>query len=444
MISSQEIFEKPALSPKQLQFYDQSTKKYNLAHGSVRSGKTVVTLLAFLREVVKCPGKVIMMFGNSQRSIYVNLIMLLFESPILGAFRNYIEWHSSGILYFYDKRIICVGCGDEGALGTIMGSTIDLCYCDEFTLYPDNIVYAIQTRLSRKHSKLYASMNPREPSHRLKKWIDASSHPSWGHLYYSLHFTLDDNPYVDDEYKEDLKNSLSGVFYKRNYLGLWTMAEGAVYDFFDRQIHVVGRPPKAAEYWIAGMDYGFRNAFALVLIGVTTGRFDQQSKKLWVEKEYYWDSSKTGIQKTNQEYLQDVKKMLEDYPVRAIYMDPSAASFKFEMQKARIHVVADQVNNDVNYGIETVAKLLKGGDLVICSECVNLIREIETYVWDQKKIETGKDAPLKKGASDHALDALRYAIATHKVIDYKQQVQMMEEPFPASGQWPMNFNRRTF
>ena len=45
--------------------------------------------------------------------------------------------------------------------------------------------------------------------------------------------------------------------------------------------------------------------------------------------------------------------------------------------------------------------------------------EIEGYVWDSRKSELGQDAPLKK--KDHAADALRYAIFTHKVprqMDY--------------------------
>ncbi len=56
------------------------------------------------------------------------------------------------------------------------------------------------------------------------------------------------------------------------------------------------------------------------------------------------------------------------------------------------------------------------GNLVVCKECPNLIREIESYVWDSKKSAQGDDEPIKKG--DHAVDALRYVMATHKVSTY--------------------------
>ena len=59
---------------------------------------------------------------------------------------------------------------------------------------------------------------------------------------------------------------------------------------------------------------------------------------------------------------------------------------------------------------------MKKGNLYICDECINTIREIESYVWDPKKALLGQDAPLKK--DDHSCDALRYCIASHKVRKY--------------------------
>lgn len=52
-------------------------------------------------------------------------------------------------------------------------------------------------------------------------------------------------------------------------------------------------------------------------------------------------------------------------------------------------------------------------------QCSNLVREIEGYVWDEKKARLGQDAPLKK--NDHAVDALRYAVHSHKVSDWRKE-----------------------
>lgn len=396
------------LSPKQIEFIRHSTRKWNLAHGSVRSGKTVCTVYAFLHSVSQCPGSKIYIIGHTFDSAYRNIIRLIMESKELSIFRPFASW-SGKKLHFDDKVITVLGSKDEGAIKQIQGDTYDLVYLDEATLCPESILDMIDSRLSPVHAKAYAAMNPTYPSHKMKQWIDKAQEGD--PTYYALHFTLDDNPYVDESYKKRIQESSSGLFYKRNYLGLWCIAEGAIFDFFDRSIHVVSRPPCAAEYWIAGIDFGISNAFACLLIGVSTGQYTGLGKKWWVEKEYYWDSKKMHRQKTVSELAEDVVQFLEVYAIRAIYIDPSAAAMKVELKKRGIHTV--DANNDVIDGIRVMTSEMSDGKLKICKECINLIKEIENYVWDERKAKEGEDAPIKK--ADHAVDALRYCVATHKI-----------------------------
>lgn len=401
----------PPLSDKQMEFLYNSNAKFNLAHGSVRSGKTVCTILRFLEEVVHSPGETFVIFGYSLGSIYKNVVLVLQNSHELRCFGEFCTWseHYSR-LYFLDKTIFCIGAGDEGALGNIQGITIDVCYCDEFTLYPDHVIEMIKNRLSRDHSKLFASMNPKHPGHLLKKWIDYAEEGDPN--YYALHFTLDDTPFVSQSYKDDLKKTSSGLYLRRYYYGEWCLAEGAIFDFFDRKMHTVDKPPCAAEYWIAAIDYGAVNPFACLLLGISTGKYTQMAPKIWVEDEYYYDPKILKKQKTNFEYAQDISRFLEPYFIRGIYIDPSAAAFKEELRRKGMKPI--DANNEVEYGIQKVSEMLMKGDLLVLKNCKNLIREIEGYVWDSKKIEKGKEEPLKK--ADHAVDALRYAIATHRPI----------------------------
>lgn len=403
------------LSKKQLQFIQESNATWNLAHGSVRTGKTVGTLYRFLQFCNDCPDSQLFMVGHSSDTIYKNAVRLVLESPQFAIFRPFCTWFSGKRqLRFRDKIINTLGAKDEGAIGSFQGLTMSGVYCDEMTLYPDSIIHMIDTRLSNPHSKGFASMNPSHPDHEIKKWIDKAE--AGDPKYYSLHFTLEDNPYVDEDYKQRIANSLSGLFYKRNYLGLWCLAEGAIFDFFDRKIHVVREPPASAEYWVAGIDYGTVNAFCCVLIGVSTGRYTGTGKKMWVEKEYYWDPEKKGKQKTNSEFADDVQEFIEPYAVKAVYIDPSAEAFQLELKRRGIHTV--HANNAVVDGIQIMASEMRKGNLLICSECTNTIREIEGYVWDPKKAKIGLDAPLKQ--KDHSCDSVRYILATHKVPKFVQ------------------------
>jgi PBSX family phage terminase large subunit len=418
------------LSMKQLQFVSRCTARWNLAHGPVSSGKTVGTLFAFMHDVYKCPDSQIWMIGHTSSTIYDNAIRLLLEErgpgipDPLAIYRPYCTWlKGERELRFRDKIISTTGAKDSGAIGAIQGKTMSLVYCDEMTLYPESIIDMIDTRLRNPHSKGYGSMNPSHPSHKLKKWIDQAEigNPD----YFSMQFMLDDNPYLDNSYKNRIKNSLSGIFYKRNYLGIWCLAEGAIFDFFEKDIYVVDRPPKAAEYWIAGIDDGTINNFACMLIGINTGQYDQTSPMRWVEKEFVWDHRIKGRQLTMSEKADCVVEFLQAYSLRGIYVDPSAAALKLELRKRGLTII--DADNDVISGITYMTSEMRRGALFICSECKTLIREIESYVWDPKAAEKGYDEPLKK--DDHCIDATRYAIYSHKisVYDYNKHRQMQQD-----------------
>ena len=408
------------LSDKQLEFIVNSNAKWNIAHGSVSSGKTIGTLFRFFQACERCPDSQIWMIGHTSSTIYDNAIRLILEArpkgtpDPLSVFRPFCSWKKGEReLLFKDKTISTCGAKDSGAIGAIQGKTFSLCYCDEMTLYPESIIDMIDTRVRNPHSMAFCAMNPSFPTHKLKQWIDKSFQGDKN--YYSLHFTLEDNPFLEDSYKQRIKHSLSGVFYRRNYLGEWCLAEGSIFDFFDRKTYVVRRPPTSAEYFIVGLDYGTSNAFAAVLIGVNTGRNTQTGRQMWVEKEYYWDSAKQHRQKVNSEYAEDIVKWLDAYPIKCLYTDPSAESFSLELRRRGLHV-SDKTKNDVMYGIEVMTSEIKDGRCVILDCCTNLIREIEGYVWNPKSAKTGEDEPLKQ--NDHAVDALRYALASHKVTSF--------------------------
>ncbi len=360
------------LSTKQVQFIREGEARWNLAHGAVRTGKTVGTLFKFMVKAATCPDSKIYIVGHTFDTAYRNVVRLIMETDQLAIFRPFCTW-SGKKLYYRDKVITVLGAKDEGAIGNFQGDTHSLTYCDEITLYPESIIDMIDTRLSCQWSQAYATMNPSHPTHKVKQWIDKAvkGDPN----YYQMHFTLDDNPYVPEDYKQRIRSSLSGVFYKR--------------------------------------------------IGVSTGRYTQTGKVLWVENEYYWNPKETQRQKTNSEFCKDVVEFLQDYNVTQLYIDPSAAAFKTELRRAGLHPI--DANNEVLDGIQMMISEMQKGNLFVVNRCTNLIREIETYVWDNKKSERGDDEPVKK--DDHAIDALRYAIASHKVSIYepfKEQERQQE------------------
>ena len=142
------------------------------------------------------------------------------------------------------------------------------------------------------------------------------------------------------------------------------------------------------------------------LIGYNAGAYPN----MWLEKEYYYDSKKELIQKSDYEYAKDLMEFISGYNVKQIYIDPSAASLKQELRRNGVYNVKD-ADNDVIPGIRFHSQLLSNGTFKICSQCVEAIKEYGNYLWDSKASERGEDKPVKR--SDHCMDSIRYALFTH-------------------------------
>ena len=408
------------LSTKQLDFVLNSNAQWNIAHGPVSSGKTIGTTFRFMQLAEECPDSQIWMIGHTSSTIHDNVIRLILEPPAVGLpdplaiYRPFCRWKKGERkLMFRDKTISTTGAKDAGAVGAVQGKSMSLVLCDEITLFPEYMIDMLDTRLRNPHSKGIATCNPSHPSHKVKQWIDKAIDGNKD--YYALQIMLEDNPYLDESYKNRIKNSLSGIFYKRNYLGQWCLAEGAIFDFFDRSVYVLHRPPRAQEYWIAGIDDGSSNNFTCVLIAISTGSKDQTKPMRWIEKEFVWDCKAKGRALTMAEKREYVYEFLEPYYIKGIYIDPSAAALKTELRRFGMSVI--DADNDVRNGVEYMVSEMQQGRLFVMSECKTTIKEIESYVWDIKASEKGEDKPFKK--DDHCLDAIRYAIYTHKISSYQ-------------------------
>jgi PBSX family phage terminase large subunit len=255
----------------------------------------------------------------------------------------------------------------------------------------------LESRLRVPGAKLLATCNPEGPAHWLKK--DYIDNPSLDLLHWN--FSLEDNPTLDDKYKQQLKASYTGMWYNRYILGEWALAHGAIYDCYDHT-NEYENPFPAPSYYVVGIDYGTTNATAAVLCAVTPNKWPQ----IRVEAEYYYDSAKKGRSKTDQEFVRDIKDFVGYKNVTAIYIDPAAASLKIALRQADLPVL--DANNDVLLGIKTCSKFIGGKNIVIHKGCTTLRECIQSYAWDSKAADRGEDKPVKK--NDHICDALRYSL----------------------------------
>ncbi len=375
-------------------------------YGSVRSGKTEIEEYCALRAVKRLPPGNIQFIGKTLGSLERNVVV-----PMQQKFGNtHIQYNRSTKRIYVDGRECWAeGATNEGAVDRIQGESLVAAICDEVTTWPESFWSMLISRLSDAGAVLIGTMNPGPPTHFIKRHIDRE-----GDLGIGLDgrkelrpwkFLIDENTFLDPAYVASIKKSYApgSLWYRRFILSEWIAAEGAIYDMFDPDKHVIHDLPKAFSLVSVGVDYGTSNPTAFIAIGLAN---DGPYAGKWIAFKEHYFNSKGGRQKTDIELAEDMAEFLKGIDATYINIDPSAASFKLQLKRSGFNGVRD-ADNAVIDGIRNVASGLTSEKLLVHKSCENLIEETYGYVWDPKAQEKGEDKPIK--TNDHALDALRYA-----------------------------------
>lgn len=374
-----------------------------ICDGAVRSGKTSVMSLSFVRWAMESFSGCAFAFcsksvGAAERNIVTPLLQVAYLK------RKYrMQYNRGGHVLVArqgqrENRFYLFGGKDESSYTLIQGVTLAGVLLDEVALMPRSFVEQALARCSVAGSKLWFNCNPENPLHWFRQeWILRAPEKNALHL----HFLMDDNPGLDEQTRQRYRNMYSGVFYERYILGRWVMSEGLIYDMFDPSANVYKQAPPSMQHVsqrIIGCDYGTTNPCVFLDI------YDD-GETIRVEREYRWDSRKEHRQKTDQEYADDFLKFMGNSWC-TVLVDPSAASFIVALRQRGVYV--READNDVLDGIRRVGVLIGSRRLLVNEQCAGLIDELGTYLWDDKAALRGEERPVKQ--QDHGPDALRYFV----------------------------------
>lgn len=375
-----------------------------IADGAIRSGKTVAMSLSFVMWAMSnFDGYNFALCGKTIGSLRRNVITSLLQ---MARARGYIitEHRADNMLVIEKGNVkntfYLFGGKDERSQDLVQGITLAGVLFDEVALMPESFVNQATGRCSVDGSKFWFNCNPDGPYHWFKmNWIDKADDKNM----LVLHFTMDDNLSLAEKIKERYRKQYSGVFYRRYILGEWRIAEGTIYDMFEEKRHI--RKYKEEDFASAryiSIDYGTQNATVFLY-------WRQLKDGNWhCEKEYYYSGRDKEKQKTDEEYVADLKAFVGNIPVRTVVVDPSAASFIAALRKAGFHIT--KAENAVLDGIRETASLLNNDKISFDTSCNNIKKEFSSYAWDEKAVLRGEDKPSK--TNDHAMDAIRYFVMT--------------------------------
>lgn len=426
------------LSKKQNEYIVNSTHRWNIKSGAVRSGKSYVDtafVIPFrIRERAGKPGLNVIL-GVSKETIERNVLQPMREiytDKLIGTINN------RNIARICGEDVYCLGAEKVSQVAKIQGSSIKYCYGDEVAKWNREVFQMLKSRMDKPYSCFDGSCNPERPTHWLKEFLD---NPELD--IYLQKYTIFDNPFLPPEFVEQLCKEYEGtIYYDRLILGLWKRAEGAIYKKF------ADNPGKfrckiADKYSVnpscrefrkqdivsieIGLDFGGnQSGHAMVARGYTEDFREVivlKSRRITAKDE----TEDIDSNKLNELFCNFVQEVMEKYAdftkqwgeieycnLESVFWDNAETVLGNSIRNVVEHrfpwiVVKAAKKETVTDRIRCTVKLMGAGRFFITDDCDSLKAALSDAVWDQDV--TDKDERLDDGSTDiDSLDAFEYTI----------------------------------
>ncbi len=381
-------------------------KRINILEGSVRSGKTWISLVLWAFWVATMPkhGNYLMV-AKTLTSLRRNCLDLLIK--LVGS-RNFSYNLPKKEASLFGRLVYLEGVNDARAESKIRGMTLQGAYCDELTLFTEDFFSMLLSRLSEPEAKLIGTTNPDNPNHWLKtKYIDRAAQDNLDLL--TQQFLIDDNIFLEKEYVENLKKEYTGVFYDRFILGLWKPAEGLIYRKFadnpDKYFIEREQLPEL-KYINIGVDFGGnRSQHAFVATGLPDG-----IDRLYALRSVSIKATGTSVEDIIEAFIKFAKMVDREFgPVDTVYADNAEQAIINEMRSKTKYDIRNSIKNEIIDRIRCTDVLLSTDRLCLVKGLNDALADgLENAVWDEKSVT--KDKRLDDGTSNiDILDAFEYS-----------------------------------
>lgn len=399
------------LSDKQNEYIRNSTHRWNIKTGAVRSGKSFVdtayTVPYRIRERSGKPGLNVIL-GVSRETIERNVLQPMREiytSALIGTINN------RNVARVCGEDVYCLGADKVSQVAKIQGSSIKYAYGDEIAKWNKEVFEMLKSRLDKQYSCFDGACNPENPTHWLKEFIDDD-----GIDLYLQKYRIFDNPFLDPEYVRNLCKEYEGtVYYDRLIEGKWKRAEGSIYrKFADNPDDFVKTADKEHISRIdIGIDFGGNGSGHAF---VATAKYSDGRKQPVMSRKHMKKDFRQGIDANllSELFLEFVEDVIKKYgkPSNAYYDNAETVlgqSIKNACEKKFPYLhVRPAVKKKINDRIEYTVQLMGAGLFSITEDCETLSKALQEAVYNSKSMEEER---LDDGSTDiDTLDAFEYSI----------------------------------
>ena len=373
-------------SEKQLQLLSlwqhDKLRRLNILEGSVRSGKTWISLVLWAFWIACAPKNAsYLMAAKTLTSLSRNVLELLVS---LVGNKNFQYSLSKKEGTLFGRKIYFEGASDSRSENKIRGLSLAGAYCDEVSLFEEDFFKMLLSRLSDPGAKLFATTNPDSPTHWLKtQYLDRADELD----ILQMKFLIDDNIFLDRSYVENLKKEYTGVFY-------------------DRYI-IEEVSPEEIAFASIGVDFGGnKSAHAFVCTGFTSSM-----EKVVVLDEFYLKETISPKQLEDC-FVSFVAKCKSRYRIFDIYCDCAETTLIQGLTSAALNArlgvdVRLSLKKPILDRIRFTNAMMSKDRFKISASCKNVIAALRNAVWDSKSL---CDKRLDDGSVNvDSLDALEYS-----------------------------------
>lgn len=265
-------------------------------------------------------------------------------------------------------------------------------------------------------------------------FYDLSLQESMDPDYKTFKYTSYDNPYLRKEEVDKAKMELPEDVFAQEYMADFKKHTGLIHKEFDRRIHVID-PIDLPKFWrfYRAMDFGAVDPTVCLWIAV------DNSDNIYIFYEYYH----TGV--TTKSHAEFILANTKEN-VLATFGDPSGnqeildyASFGLFITPATRIFAQDK--DWVISGIDKVREYLKPNSqtgrpkLFVFKNCINLIKDFESYHWKESNNDVLKDTP--DHANSHGMDAIRYFVVSYNPQSFSQYGNSFEPEYSETTGYSM-------
>lgn len=378
--------------------------RFRVCKGSRASKKSKTTALNFIVRIMEYPVSNLLVVRKTFRTLKDSCFAELKWAISRLGVENFWECKYSPLEMTYKptgQKIYFRGLDDPLKVTSITVSVGSLCWLwieeayeltkeEDFDMLQESIRGQVPEGLFKQ---ITLTFNPWNELHWLKKrFFDVVDKDILAMTTnYMCNEWLDE---ADRKMFEDMKKN-NPKRYKVAGLGDWGIVDGLIYENWKEDIFDVNEISRRKGVKSAfGLDFGYTNDPTALFCSLV----DETAKKIYVFDEMYEKAM------TNRKIYDEISR--KGYAKEKIVADSAEPKSIDELRNLGLYRIQkarkgkDSINNGIQY--------IQDFEIIIHPKCVNFIKEIGNYTWDEDKFGNKINKPVDD--FNHLLDAMRYAL----------------------------------